>query len=259
MGAPYNLFPAGKRTFKYVATGAVVTGWPRPHCFKIPGLDVLAFSFNGQTLRLADGTYLCTLYGQFEGENGEAIVAGESKDGVHWTVRSLIADRSCQVPGAGGPSESAICRLKDGRIMCVFRVESHMPFGQTWSSDEGKTWTPATQMSVPFSVQPSLAVMADGTVALSGGRPGLYLWLNPDGTGRDWLGVDEGQAIDLVAHHNECHPAEPISPAKDLVGKRTTAYTEVVAVDETHLLYMYDRTPNGWERIPEDMDDRNSV
>ena len=41
--------------------------------------------------------------------------------------------------------------------------------------------------------------------------------------------------------------------------KRTTAYTEVVAVDENHLLYMYDRTVNGWQRIPEDMDDTNSV
>ena len=245
MGAPYNLFPAGERTFKYVATGTIVTGWPRPDRPKVEGLDVSGFSFNGQTLRLNDGTYMATLYGKFAGDDGGSIVAAESTDGVYWSIRSVIADKSCRVPGKWGPSESAICRLKDGRIMCVFRVESAMPFGQTWSSDEGKTWTPAVQMDGPFSVQPSTAVMADGTLALSGGRQGLYLWLNLDGSGREWQGMD------VLAHHNECCPDERIT--------HTTAYTEVVAVDDSHLLYMYDRIPNNWHRIPEDVDDTNSV
>ena len=141
----------------------------------------------------------------------------------------------------------------DERIMCVFRVESRLPFGQTWSGDEGRSWTPAAAMPGIFSVQPSLAVMADGMVALSGGRPGLYLWLNADGDGRDW------RRIDILAHHNSCHPDEPITYSEDLSRQQTTSYTEVVAVDENTLLYMYDRAPNGWRRIPEEMDDTNSV
>ena len=63
----------------------------------------------------------------------------------------------------------------------------------------------------------------------------------------------------MLTHHNACIRDEPISADPTLVRKRTSAYTEVVALDETHLLYMYDRTPNGWRRIPEDMDDTNSV
>jgi hypothetical protein len=88
-------------------------------------------------------------------------------------------------------------------------------------------------------------MLGNGTLALSGGRPGIYLWLNWDGTGLDW------ERIDLVAHHDACHPSEPI--------QGTTAYTGLVEVDEHHLLCMYDRTPNGWDRIPEEMDDTNSV
>ena len=254
MGAPHNLFLAGQRTFEYVPTGVVVTGWPAPDRPPEPGLDVCGFSFNGQTLWLENGTYLATVYGRFEGDERDTLIAVESTDGEHWTIRSVIADTNSTVPGKGGPSESAICRLKDGRILCVFRVESAKPFGQTWSSDDGKTWTPAVTMpSDVFSVQPSLAVMQDGTVALSGGRPGLYLWLNADGAGQNW------QGIDILTHHNDCHPEEPIPFSEDLSQQFTTAYTEVVAVDENHLLYMYDRIPNHWQRIPEEMDDTNSV
>ena len=245
MGAPYNLFPAGERRFEYVATGVAVTGFPAPDRAVLPGLDVSGFVFNGQTLQLRDGTYLATLYGWLEDREGYTLVAAESEDGVCWRVRSVIADKSCNVPGREGPNESAMVRLQNGRIMCVFRVGSNSEFGQTWSNDEGSTWTPAIPMPGVFSVYPNLVVMRDGAVALSGGRPGIYLWLNAEGAGKSW------QRLDLIAHHNDCHPAEPIL--------RTTAYTGLATVDGTYLLCMYDRTPNGWERIPEDMDDTNSV
>ncbi len=253
IGAPHNTVPAGQRVFDYVPTGVVITGMPAPVPLILPGLDVVTFSFNGQTLWLQDGTYLATAYGHFEGDERDSIVAVESTDGTNWSVRSVVAGADCPVPGDGGPSESAICRLHDGRIMCVFRVESKLPFGQTWSSDEGRTWSTAVTMTGPFSVQPSLAVMSGGAVALSGGRPGLYLWLNADGTGHDW------QQIDILAHHNSCHPHEQIIYSEDLSRQKSTSYTEVVAVDDNTLLYTYDRVPNGWRRIPEDMDDTNSV
>ena len=253
IGAPHNVVPAGQRVFDYVPTGVFITGMPAPVPLILPGLDVVTFSFNGQTLWLEDGTYLATAYGHFEGDERDAIVAVESTDGANWSVRSVVAGADCPVPGDGGPSESAICRLQDGRIMCVFRVESKLPFGQTWSSDEGRTWSTAVTMAGPFSVQPSLAVMSGGAIALSGGRPGLYLWLNADGTGQDW------QQIDILAHHNSCHPHEQIVYSEDLSRQKSTSYTEVVAVDDNTLLYTYDRVPNGWRRIPEDMDDTNSV
>ena len=132
--------------------------------------------------------------------------------------------------------------------MCVFRLASNVPYGQCFSSDEGRTWTDARAMDGPFSVQPSLAVRADGSIALSGGRPGLFLWLNRAGDGLKW------DRIDLLAHHNASLPAEPIkSPGN------TTAYTEVVALDDTHLLVIYDRFSNGWAALPANSAETNSV
>jgi hypothetical protein len=158
-----------------------------------------------------------------------------------------VADETCKLTGAGGPCEAALARVADGRP-CVFRLALGVPYGQCWSGDDGKTWSEPAAMDGPFSVQPSLAVLKDGPVVLSGGRPGLYLWFNRDGDGKGW------QRVDLLAHHNACRPAEPVpDPGK------TSAYTEVVALDDTHLLCIYDRIPSGWAVIPKESTETNSA
>ncbi|KPK84106.1 MAG: hypothetical protein AMJ81_06510 [Phycisphaerae bacterium SM23_33] len=245
LAAPYQLCPKGKRLVRQVEGGVTVAGWPSPDRSFAPQLGLAGFVFNGQTVRLKGG-YLATLYGYFKDAKRYALVAAESADGVDWTIRSVIADEDCGLAGSEGPCESALCRLKDGRIMCVFRMGG-APYGQSYSSDDGRTWAKPTAMAGPHSVQPSLAVMADGTVVLSGGRPGLYLWLNTDGAGSDW------QQVDIRKHHNACL-AEKIRRHD-----HTSSYTEVVPLDATHLLYIYDRIPHGWAAIPESSAGTNSV
>jgi len=251
MGAPYQVCGRGKRDWQAVSPGVTVTGWPRPDRNFAPELGLAGFVFNGQTVTLKAGGYLTTLYGWFKDQKRYSLVAAESTDGVAWKIRSVIADENCKLPGAEGPCESAVCRLKDGRLLCVYRLASNVPYGQQWSQDEGKTWTAPRAMNGPFSVQPSLAVMKDGMVVLSGGRPGLYAWFNLDGTGNDW------QRVDVLANHNACIPREKISnPA---AGGNTSSYTEVVVLDDSHLLYIYDRIPRGWHRIPAGSPETNSV
>jgi hypothetical protein len=50
------------------------------------------------------------------------FLLAESADGFAWAIRSVIADENCKLDGNNGPCEGAICRLKDGRLMCVFRL-----------------------------------------------------------------------------------------------------------------------------------------
>ena len=254
MGAPYNRIPAGTRDVEYIPSGVTITGLPGPGKIVVPGLDMESFCFNGQTVQLQDVSYLATVYGALHDLPGDRIFAVKSSDGVHWAIHALIADNTCGVVGKEGPNESALLRLNDGRILCVFRVGSRANFGQCWSSDEGQSWSAPVTMEGVFSVQPSLATRTDGVIALGGGRPGLYLWLNADGTAQGW------QRIDMQTHHNACHPGEAIAAYTDHNHlQQTSAYTEVVAVDDSHFLYLYDRLPNGWHPIPEEMDDANSV
>lgn len=246
MGSPCNII-TGNRQVMRNEDGVKVTGWPRVDRRRAD-LSISGFSFHGQTVTLNKEGYLATLYGHFQGDTCYSLVAAESKDGFNWKMRSVIADETWELHGEEGPCESALCRLNDGRLMCIFRRNSGAMYGQTWSSDEGRTWEPAMVISNTFSVEPSLALLKGGKiVSLSGGRPGLYLWFNFDGTGRDW------QGIDMLEHHNKCRPEEPISE------NNTTSYTEIVALDETRLLYIYDRIPCGTNGVPEDSPETNSL
>ncbi len=248
MGAPYQLCARGQRTLRVVQPGVTIEGWPRPDKSLSPQLGISGFVCNGQTVPLKAGGYLATLYGYFRDTNRYSLVASESPDGLQWKIRAVIADERCELPGREGPCESAVCRLKDGRLLCVFRLDSGVPYGHCFSSDDGRTWTKPLQLKDAFSVQPSLAVLPDGLVALSGGRPGLFLWLNADGMAATW------QRLDVLTNHNTHRPDEPISGPGN-----TSSYTEVVALDDAHLLYIYDRIPNGWKAIAADSPETNSV
>lgn len=126
LGAPYQVVAKGGRDLRVVEEGVQVTGWPRPLGLIDRDLNLGGFVFNGQSLVLDSGAYYTTLYGHFEGDKLYSLVGAESKDGVRWTVKSVIADGSCGFKGSG-PSESAVCRLKDGRLMCIFRTRAPYP------------------------------------------------------------------------------------------------------------------------------------
>lgn len=130
----------------------------------------------------------------------------------------------------------------------LFRLASSVPYGQTFSDDDGKTWSIPIAMQEARSVQPSLAVMKDGGLVLTGRRPGIFAWLNRDGTGQEWLQVD------LQSHHNTHQPADAISAVD-----KTTSYTEVEPLDDHSVIVIYDRIPNGWNAIPERSQDTNSI
>lgn len=257
----YQLMRRGEKKWQPARAGVEVAGWPR----KVGLLDAElggakpewklgGFVFNGQAVSMKDGkTHLATLYGRFAGTRRYSLVVAESADALKWKVRSVIADETCKLKGAEGPCESALVRLKDDRLLCVYRLHSGVPYGHGFSADDGKTWSEPKAMDGPRSVQPSLALSADGVLALSGGRPGLTLWLNQKGDARQW------GSIDLAAHHNAHVKDEPITKADASPQSNTSSYTEVRWLDARHFLVIYDRLANGWKAIPADSREANSI
>jgi len=241
-------FPGGRH--EMVPFGVTVTGFPRP--LTLHEVGSVAFNFDGNILDVG-GRWLATMYGWLEGEKLSTLVLLVSRDeGRTWTYETTIASHA-DTPGAPeGPDEASLVKLEDGDILCVYRVGS----GLSWnyrasrSSDAGRTWSKPEVLDGPFSVEPCVRRLTNGVLALSGGRPGLHLWLCTDGKGMRW------QEFDVQAYHNRlCNAAWRM--AED--GSQTTAYTEIIEIAPNRLLYLYDRVPLGWQAVPVESDERNMI
>jgi len=204
---------------------------------------------NGNILPLRGGQLFTTVYGQFAGESKYTNFAVTSDDGGRtWRFLSVVADWR-QVPEASeGPDESNTVRLADGRLLCVYRVGSGMDYYKSYSSDEGATWTPPERMAGVFSVEPQLVRLDNGLILLSGGRPGLYLWVCADGEGNRW------ERFNLAEHHNACLAEETLHYPEAFCAGRdsslSTSYTGMIQTGPDEVLIAYDRLANGWQGAP---------
>jgi hypothetical protein len=255
LGAPCNRLSLDG-VLHYAFDGVTVSG--------VPGVgsgDDGTVCFDGQPLARVSGGYLTTVHVHREGAQKSTLAVVDSDDGYHWRYRATVAGGDCPLPGTEGPNEAMLCRLPDGRLMCVFRLQSNehamLELGQSWSRDDGNTWSAAVSMQGPRSVEPSVAVLPGGMVALSSGRPGVNLWVNADGSGLDW------SVIDIASHHTACHPGDAIIKRSLVIDEwwtiNTTGYTEIVSLGGPHLLMIYDRLAKGWDVIRDDEDESNSV
>ena len=72
--------------------------------------------------------------------------------------------------GDEGPDETAIVRLADKRLYAIFRKGGNALMGQTWSSDDGRTWT--QPVSIGFKGLPRIcANWATGSWSARPGGP----------------------------------------------------------------------------------------
>ena len=94
--------------------------------------------------------------------------------GQTWTYFGTI--------GAGG--EPTVARLSETEMTALLRTGSWRPFEQRWSHDGGKTWGPPTTLE-EGSVDADLALMSNGVLACSYGRPGSCLMFSTD-KGKTW-------------------------------------------------------------------------
>ncbi|HVF09280.1 MAG TPA: sialidase family protein [Abditibacteriaceae bacterium] len=207
-------------------------------------------------LQLDDKSLITTLSMRFAGDELETTVALRSKDeGRHWHYLSTIAGADAVPDANEGFDEPCLVQLEDGELMCISRVGSSAGqfLARTYSSDGGSTWSPLDRLPA-YSVAPQIARLANGVLALSTGRPGLFLWFSADARGQHW------QTFDVQQYHNKVldkkyHIGEMNNTVKD----QTTAYTALVEVTPNHLLLVYDRSPFGWSPVPAGSDERSQI
>ena len=233
MSGGYYLIPNGTREIKWLPEGVEITGLPRPAAVSKSNPGGAGFVLRGQTAKFREDLFLCTLYGRFADTARDSLLLAESANGLQWKIKSIITDaKDGMIPGmVEGANESAIIRLKDGQLLCIYR--SGGPYGQVWSSDIGKSWPRPERAACDGNVQPALALLRDGSLALATGRR-LGLSFNLDGTGKAW------QDVSIKDHHKGYHPEEKES-AEEQPNGGTSGYPHLLPLDDMHLLYAYDR------------------
>ena len=174
------------------------------------------------------------------------------------------------------PTETATVRLKDGRMLMVWRNDPgfNLTLMAQISNSDGVAWSaPAVPMdgapvspgapgevlvSGPFGVEPRLLLMDSGVLLLLSGRPRIYLWALPAGADplKDtWYPYDLGKIHNAAIAGN----AGATNATKTLPGRFpprfwttwrgekggslmccTDAYTGMVAVSATEAVVTYD-------------------
>jgi hypothetical protein len=152
--------------------------------------------------------------------HGHEIHLAVSRDGARtFERRSTIRQRSDE-----NLTEPAIAWNSRGELLCVFRRGDHrayLPMGLCRSKDRGKTWSNPVDVE-PVGVFPQLLRMGNGALALSFGRPGVWVAFSLDGTGDKWTA-----------------PVEIIKGDVLHSGAATCGYTNLVALDANTFLLFY--------------------
>jgi hypothetical protein len=144
----------------------------------------------GRVSELRDGRLLVPVFGVPEGETDDrrrGVGVAFSADGGHtWDdFVPLYTDRRGDV----NPSETDVLRLSDGRLLAMIRANAALRLYQSFSGDEGRTWTPLRATDLPGQC-PCLFMLASGAVLcayrdMREGQPGLSCAVSED-LGATW-------------------------------------------------------------------------
>ncbi|MEJ7730453.1 MAG: sialidase family protein [Polyangiaceae bacterium] len=212
---------------------------------------------SGHPIQLADGTILLPWYGAFAGDKGSyrAELLASTDGGQTFTRRGSIA-----VPPANiAYPEADVVELEDGSLFSVFRHHQGSPQdGQTvsnllfsTSSDAGATWSAPGNLNITFDgnngprigINPQLALLPNGILALSSGRPDNFVAISTAGALMPGHVAFERALVSYVNY-----------PSKTTAGygsavlryHGSSGNTGLVTVDANRLAQIGDNCANGW-------------
>ena len=149
-------------------------------------------------------------------------VCESDDDGLNWNYVTTIGYDQI---GSEGYNEGSMRRLPDGRLLAVMRTGNERdpgcqdnPIMWSDSRDDGRTWSQPCRTGLE-GAYPSLAVLSDGQVVMSYGRPGAMIAFSRDG-GRTWADLT---AVDTTPYSGYTDVVE-IGPGKLLVGYGAKEY-----------------------------------
>ena len=182
-----------------------------------------------------DGSLVALMAGWFKSDKAlcpygrgrpysRTYVSESDDSGRSWRYLTTIGyDRI----GSEGYNEGSLRRLPGGELLAVMRTGSEKdpachdnPIMWSTSSDEGRTWSKPHRTGAE-GAYPALAVLDDGLVVMSYGRPGAMIVFSADG-GRTWT---DPNVIDATPYSGYTDVVQT-APGELLVGFGTRDYLD---------------------------------
>lgn len=139
--------------------------------------------------------------------------------------------------GSEGYNEASMRKLPNGEWLAVLRTGSEKdfkchdnPIMWSVSADEGRTWSESQRTGVE-GAYPSLAVLSDGLLVMSYGRPGAMLIFSHD-NGRTWT---DQTVVDTTPYSGYTDVVE-LSPGQLLVGFGAKGFLDAATGNRDDLL-----------------------
>ena len=164
-------------------------GKPVRKVVKVKTPRMQQFRLHRNVVRLADGRLLLTGYSQDRKTKPwhcTAFAVCSDDDGETWKYLSNFPDRSGLQEGF---NEGTVVQLKNGDVLAFVRTgnkfgakNKYIGLVRFRSRDGGRSWVDEGEVA-EYGVDPQAFLLSDGTLALVSGRPGVYILLDPTGTG----------------------------------------------------------------------------
>eukprot|EP00039_Didymoeca_costata_P031149 m.33424 g.33424 ORF g.33424 m.33424 type:complete len:443 (+) comp8536_c0_seq2:143-1471(+) len=210
---------------------------------------------------------------------GRSLVLSSSNDNFTFTYNGFIASHNSQQfkNYSNGPCESAVIEvfvkgMSDSVLLAVFRVDSFEDYYMSISKDDGSTWDTPTQLPNNMgSVRPKMEIFyveEQPVIILSGGRPGLMLWISVPTADKGviswhWMSFNTALAHNSLIKQQEMDINLMYSSAwanrtifQNFSLHESTAYTRLIpqptlgSNNSMRFVLLYDRLAQGWEGPP---------
>lgn len=137
------------------------------------------------------GNFVAPAQCQKDGEDLDlkhrVVCLGSDPTGENWSYLSTIAANP-KATTRNAYAEPSMVKLEDGTLLCLIRTGPDTPGVQSFSYDDGYTWT--APVNIPGNnacVDPIITLLSNGAlVAAMGVRPGMDIYVDFSGTGQNW-------------------------------------------------------------------------
>ncbi len=165
---------------------------------------------HGHPKRLKNGTLIANAYGRDGAPENKlcSYFIASHDDGDTWEFFARPFPGTLPYGKDEGPGEGVMVEAADGSLLAFCRTgdlsrHNNVPLIQSRSTDGGKSWS-TPEVIAKYGVSPDAELLANNTLVVVSGRPGIYLLVDFTGTGRKYERVEIFQAPDRYQSSSYC-------------------------------------------------------